>query len=743
MSPALQACPDENDIVAFAEGLVPESRREAIAQHVDRCTTCRALIVEAFEPEPDSVPAAPRAPRRGDALGRYLVIEPIGAGGLGEVFLAYDPELDRRVAVKRLRRNVDGPGADTERERLGREARLMAQLADPNVVHVYDAGVQDGHVFIAMEYVEGQTLQGWLREQARSWPELVAVFVQTARGLIAAHELGIVHRDFKPANVLLGRDGRARVADFGLAHGGIATAGLGEGVASVRGARADITASGTILGTPAYMAPEQHAGARVDARADQFAFCAALFEAVYGCKPFAGDSIEALGRAKQSGRIIAVEPAIAPPAWLHRAIVRGLAPRPEDRFASMVALVEALTSEQRQRTKRSQRRNILALGLVTAGIASFALWRSAPPLGIGVQVQVLQQRAERHADAGVYVFPPLAKPTAETAYTAVRGLEQLDDPSGGAQDAADRLRRRFADELVARADASFDHTDARVLALELYTAALVFDPRQPRALERARVPAWLVADLGQRAESGMLRDEELALAELVRIDGTGPASGQRDAAPPTARLREQVASLPASLRLQLAGPLSRLRDDPSPAPVAAKTPDAASPVVIGADAAPAGAAPAVRDADPARRPRATSAAARPTNDAAAAPATADPAEAQRRADAALALLRAGDIRGAEAGLHRALEADPRNADAWGGLAELLFEASRYHEAERYAKLYVAARPRSGTQRILLGDIQFKLQKYKDARAQYDKAMQLGDARAAKRIEQLDQRLGRE
>ena len=139
---------------------------------------------------------------------------------------------------------------------------------------------------------------------------------------------------------------------------------------------------------------------------------------------------------------------------------------------------------------------------------------------------MLQQRAERHADAGVYVFPPLAKPTAETAYTAVRGLEQLDDPSGGAQDAADRLRRRFADELVARADASFDHTDARVLALELYTAALVFDPRQPRALERARVPAWLVADLGQRAESGMLRDEELALAELVRAYVALAADGQ-------------------------------------------------------------------------------------------------------------------------------------------------------------------------------------------------------------------------
>jgi hypothetical protein len=606
MSSALQACPDENDIIAFAEGLVPEPRREAIADHVDRCTTCRALIVEAFEPERDSVPAAPRAPRRGDALGRYLVLEPIGAGGLGEVFLAYDPELDRRVAVKRLRRNVAGPGADSERERLGREARLMAQLADPNVVHVYDAGVQDGHVFIAMEYVEGQTLQAWLRHQSRSWAELVAVFVQTARGLIAAHEIGIVHRDFKPANVLLGRDGRARVADFGLAHGVIATATLADAVLGVSGARADITASGTILGTPAYMAPEQHAGARVDARADQFAFCAALFEAVYGCKPFAGDSIETLGEAKHAGRMVVVEPANAPPAWLRKAIVRGLAPRPEDRFVSMAALVEALTSEERRRTKRSKLRTIIAVGLVIAALVAIALWRIAPRPGVGEQVEVLKQRAQRHADAGVYVFPPLAQPKAETAYMAVRELEQLDDPSGWAQDTADELRRRFADQLVERADASFDDAEARLLALELYTAALVFDPRQPRALERARVPGWLVADLGQRAENGALRDDELALAELVRINGNESASDHRDAPLATARLREEVAELPASLRLQLAGPLSRLRDEPPPVPVATKTPDAPSPAAIETDAVPVEEPPPVLAAEPARaRPRAT------------------------------------------------------------------------------------------------------------------------------------------
>src|SRR5215470_6274154 len=203
---------------------------------------------------------------RGTRFGRYEVLRHAGAGGMGDVYAAYDPELERNVALKLLRPGTAGARA----AELKREAQALARLAHANVVAVHDVGTSDGQVYVAMELVEGPTLRAWLAEKPRTAVEILAVFDAAGQGLSAAHGAGLVHRDFKPENVLLGADGRARVTDFGLA----VAAG----------------AAGELAGSVPYMAPEQLQGEAVDARADQFAFAVALYEALYGERPFAGST---------------------------------------------------------------------------------------------------------------------------------------------------------------------------------------------------------------------------------------------------------------------------------------------------------------------------------------------------------------------------------------------------------------------------------------------------------------------
>ncbi len=241
----------------------------------------------------ETVPLHGEAPRprdpsaealeRGAAVGRYVILDRIGAGGMGVVYAAYDPELDRRVALKLLRTDrFAAPG----HLRLLREAKALARLTHPNVVAVHDAGTFGDQVFVAMELVEGETLRQWLEAGARSWREVLDRLLAAGRGLAAAHAAGLVHRDFKPENVLLGRDGRVRVVDFGLAKA-LADAAEEPAAPDSGGELASpLTEWGAVLGTPAYMAPEQIRGIAADARSDQFSFCVALYEALYGERPF-------------------------------------------------------------------------------------------------------------------------------------------------------------------------------------------------------------------------------------------------------------------------------------------------------------------------------------------------------------------------------------------------------------------------------------------------------------------------
>ena len=330
---------------------------------------------------------------RGDALGRYVILETLGAGGMGVVYAAYDHDLDRKVAIKLLRPELGrADETSTGVTRLMREAQAMAKLNHRNVVAVHDVGTHEGAVFVAMEFVEGETLGDWMDRGAQPFDEVLPLLSAAGHGLAAAHRAGLVHRDFKPDNVLLGADGAVRVADFGLARAGegeatgddatlMATAiappddaaedlsdaesgsvarvvgrGSESGTRSVwtsgSALSTKLTRTGAIMGTPAYMAPEQHQGLPSDHRADQFAFCVVLFEALAGVRPFEGGTIHELALNVCKGKMRELPRAAGIPGRVRTIIERGLAVSPADRFPSMEALLETLDDDPRGRRRR-------------------------------------------------------------------------------------------------------------------------------------------------------------------------------------------------------------------------------------------------------------------------------------------------------------------------------------------------------------------------------------------------------
>lgn len=306
--------------------------------------------------QPDHGPERNLGP--GSQVGRFHVLEPIGAGGAGLVVSAYDPTLDRKVALKFLK----GRSASSEqgREDLVREAKAAARLSHPNVITVYDVGILGEDVFVAMEFVPGSNLDAWRRAGPRSTEEILDVYLRAGRGLIAAHAAGLVHRDFKPQNVLLGDDGRVRVVDFGLAA-----------PPSVANETDDDEVSPdsreTVAGTPAYMAPEQHRGGAVTARTDQFCFCASLYESLYGVRPFdpgPGASMGTWARAKEEEDLSVPPTDTRVPKSLHRVLARGLRVDPADRWPSMTVLVGHLARVST--TSRRRRRAALASGIALA-----------------------------------------------------------------------------------------------------------------------------------------------------------------------------------------------------------------------------------------------------------------------------------------------------------------------------------------------------------------------------------------
>jgi serine/threonine protein kinase/predicted Zn-dependent peptidase len=342
-------------------------------------------------------------------VGRYRILERIGSGGMGVVYSAHDDELDRQVAIKILRQDLAQGSAG--RTRLLREAQATARLSHPNVVHVYEVGQESGQVFMAMELVRGDTLRMWQQAARRTWLETVVMFVAAGEGLAAAHAEGLVHRDFKPDNVLVGHDGRPRVLDFGLArvtsetlHGNdvtgrmaaVSSAGTSSSQLSASSGShpgpgqsgsgsalqiADLTRTGTILGTPAYMAPEQLEHGEPSARSDQFSFCVALFEALYGRRPFVGSTYEELTDNIAKGAMVAVDLRRAKiPRAIHAALTKGLDRDPTARHHDMRELLTALRQGLSSRPPSSRTSWGVAgvLGATILGAAAYTLRVATP-----------------------------------------------------------------------------------------------------------------------------------------------------------------------------------------------------------------------------------------------------------------------------------------------------------------------------------------------------------------------------
>jgi serine/threonine protein kinase len=383
---------DDNAASEFVSGTLSPSALGRVEGHLAGCRDCRALVAALAADAGDDSNAATwqhdrlsasqlgDLPRKtlsiGDRVGRYLVLSSIGAGGMGVVFAAYDPQLDRKIALKLLRSGLAVSSKDA-RTRLRREAQAIAQLSHPNVVSVYDVGTtDDGDLYIAMEFVEGDTLTTWLRMYPRTWREIIEVFLQAARGLFSAHGVGLLHRDFKPDNVLVGGDGRVRVTDFGLARSVLAPDEVAQVRPEMTALNIALTATGTVLGTPRYMPPEQMTGPDLDARSDQFSFCVALYEALYGMHPLRdGTSVSMLDHGD---RALPPPEGTKIPAAIGRAVLRGLERDRTRRFPSMGALIEQLVPPPRRAPVRYAGFAVAAV-LLAGGTTAAVVAGGRPP----------------------------------------------------------------------------------------------------------------------------------------------------------------------------------------------------------------------------------------------------------------------------------------------------------------------------------------------------------------------------
>ncbi|MCH9681260.1 MAG: serine/threonine-protein kinase [Deltaproteobacteria bacterium] len=363
----------------------------------------------------------PPAPER---IARYRILGEIGTGAMGEVLEAYDDVLTRKVAVKLVHRLRRSPDASS---RMLQEARSLAQLSHPNVVQVYEAGMLNERAWIAMEYIQGQNLTTWLGAESRTAERVLEVFIEAGRGLAAAHEAGLVHRDFKPDNVLIDDRGKVKVVDFGLVRtlaepqtlSGTDFDSLSDDGLGTSSSGTPLTREGTVLGTPGYMSPEQIRGARVDARSDQFSFCAAAWSGLFGVRPFRGNSLRHLHYAMHKGTLQADVLQPRGIAATRRALLRGLSFDPEDRFPSMDALLEQL--QRRPRHRWLYGASVAALASTIAA----ANWGADAPCGedLALEDHGTPQLRSSIRDAFANTGAPYADTTAQAVAQTMLGYD--------------------------------------------------------------------------------------------------------------------------------------------------------------------------------------------------------------------------------------------------------------------------------------------------------------------------------
>ncbi|HEY8211064.1 MAG TPA: protein kinase [Myxococcaceae bacterium] len=503
---------DAETLRSLAHGTLAADEAAGARSHLDGCEECLRALAELdplagetlIQHSRNETARAISTPTRrtlepGTRLDRYVILERLGAGGMGEIYAAYDPGLDRKIALKLMRMDVlSAMGTHSGRSKLLAEAQALARLNHPNVVAVHDVGEVADEIFIAMELIEGEVLRDWLASP-RSTHQVLEVFKQAGRGLAAAHAVGLVHRDFKPLNVIVGRDGRARVVDFGLARTAAAT--MADTVAGKPAKPGPILANDQtptvprveassimLSGTPAYMSPEQLRAEPTDARTDQFSFAVSLFEALAGHRPFRAENAEDLLGAMARGP----QPASAKgiPAWISAVLMRGLSADREARFPTMAAMLAALERDpsQRRRQRLAFAGVALAAVAVVAGAAvarNSAQRRCAPPESRWAGIWDGARRAALRQ-----AFAATGKPFAAAASDAV-------------DRAMDRYRQSWLSLHEQACLATLDGNQARDV-LQLQTECL------DRRLTEARE---LLGQLA-RADEGSVKNAARAVADL-------------------------------------------------------------------------------------------------------------------------------------------------------------------------------------------------------------------------------------
>jgi hypothetical protein len=576
-------CPEPDQLASLLGGQLAASERDTLTSHLDDCDDCRSAVAllaklgPADAPPPslaETMPAPPAPPSSladtllappsdgspvdpmarttasgeivrpssrdlglaaGATFDRYVVTGRIGRGGMGVVYAARDPKLGRDIAIKVLRPELARNNPELAR-RVTHEARVMARISHPNVLGVFDVGTVGDQVYIAMELVTGTSLRGWLDAAPRSIAEIVEAFVVAGRGLVAAHDAGVVHRDFKPDNVLVGADGRIRVTDFGLAL--------------ERDDHDDAAGSGT----PGYMAPEQFEGGTVDGRTDQFAFCVALYQALYKRRPFIGGSYDELRAAVATGAVRPPPPGSRVPASLHAIVVRGLAVTPGDRFPTLADLLKALGRDRGRRPRQLAVVATAALAVVGVGFGADGVVRAQVRAVTGAsfdstRAYVAREIAQR---TNTFVWQSDALYSTHTLQRITGTVDQADFGLGDATD--DRklllesrealksatwvdLVHKGADDVFAIADrkgrllyTSLDPEvwDRSILTVPAIAAAYTAAADTTVALVRADDPQVVAAGILPGVRTGLFAmfarvkfENDVAKAAFVRLD---PAS---------------------------------------------------------------------------------------------------------------------------------------------------------------------------------------------------------------------------
>ena len=460
------------------------------------------------------------APRR---VGRYTVLGKVGEGGMGVVFAAHDPELDRRVALKLLTAERAGHGPEPK-QRLLAEARAMARVAHPNVVAVFEAGLHEpeigeASVFVAMEFVEGQTLRDWVDETRPKWTRTLEVYREAGRGLAAVHDAGLVHRDFKPDNAMIDESGRVFVMDFGLARDTGFEAPAIDSPSAAATLIGKLTRTGALLGTPAYMAPEQFAGNVADARSDQYSFCVALYEALWRRRPYDANTPVALAATLIDEEPPKIPPPDDVPRGVRAAILRGLAPNPDLRWPTMDMLVAELSPR-----RRSRRILVGVTGIATAVVATSYAAISGPETSAcaGAEEAIAETWNPKRAEEVVRAFDRAAPTWGATAAQHATSL-------------VDAYAERWANEHASACRSALDDES---------TGDALLDARM-RCLTRRQGELASVIDALATADAGVVIHYERALEGLVEPERcTEPAYLEvTDDAPDDPRVARRVQEL--------------------------------------------------------------------------------------------------------------------------------------------------------------------------------------------------------